>query len=122
MEYKYTVNKIVSQGSKEFATDEEARLEVARIKNVYQAEDPRNEYWFDYKVEATEPEVFTLEIITDGATTWSKRYDCALDAVHAYDKVIDYGFARYEREAVLIEPNGKVHSKTFQVPYNIAIA
>ena len=122
MEYEYTVNKIVTQGNKDFDTDEEARLYAARIKNIYQAEDPRNEHWFDYKVAGVEPDVFTLQIVTDGAATWTKQFDCALDAVHAYDKIIDYGFAKYEREAVLIEPNGKVHSKLFQVPYGIAIA
>lgn len=122
MEYEYTVNKVVTRGNRDFNTDEEARLEVARIKNIYQAEDPRNEHWFDYKVAGSEPDTYTLQIVTDGAVTWTKQYDCALDAVHAYDKIIDYGFAKYEREAVLIEPNGKVHSKLFQVPYGVAIA
>lgn len=116
------VNKIVIEGDGEFKTDQEARLEAAKIKNMYQAKDPRSEYWFDYKVKGAEPNEFLLKIITDGSTTWSKSYEFALDAVHAYDKVIDYGFAKYEREAVLIEPNGKVHSKLFQVPYGIAIA
>ena len=116
MDYEYTINKVVSRGVKEFDTDQEARLEVARIKNIYQAEDPSNDYWFDYKVEATEPDLFMLQVITDGDVTWSKQYDCALDAVHAYDKVDDYGFARHWREAVLVEPNGKAHSKTFQTP------
>jgi len=122
MEYEYTVNKIVSQGCRDFVSDEEARHYAARVKNVYQAEDPDNEYWFDYKVDATEPEVYVLQIITDGAVSWIKNYDCALDAVHAYDKVVDYGFARYEREAVLIEPNGKIHNKIFQRPNGVAIA
>jgi hypothetical protein len=122
MEYEYTVNKIVTQGGGDFNTDQEARLEAARIKNIYQAEDPGDEYWFDYKVAGTEPDTYLLQIITDGALFWSKSYDCALDAVRAYDKVIDYGFAKYECEAVLIEPNGKTHNKIFQVPYGIAIA
>jgi streptogramin lyase len=122
MEYEYTVNKIVTQGCRDFVSDEEARLYAARVKNIYQAEDPDNEYWFDYKVDATEPEQYKLQIVTDGAVTWTKTYDCALDAVHAYDKVVDYGFARFEREAVLIEPNGKTHTKIFQVPYGVAIA
>jgi len=122
MEYEYTVNKIVAQGNVDFNTDQEARLEAARIKNIYQAKDPDNEYWFDYRVQDLEPDAFMLQVVTDGSVTWSKMYDCALDAVHAYDKVIDYGFAKYEREAVLIEPNGKTHSKLFQVPYGIAIA
>jgi hypothetical protein len=122
MEYDYTVNKVVTRGSKEFASDEEARLEVARIKNIYQAEDPRCEYWFDYKVEHSEPEVYTVQIVTDGAVSWIKSYDCALDAVRAYEACVDHGFARYEREIVLVEPNGKVHNKIFQVPYGVAIA
>ena len=122
MEYEYTVNKIVTQGCRDFVSDEEAKLYAARVKNIYQAEDPDNEYWFDYKVDATEPEQYKLQIVTDGAVPCTKTYDCALDAVHAYDKVVDYGFARFEREAVLIEPNGKTHTKIFQVPYGVAIA
>ena len=122
MEYEYTVNKIVTQGCRDFASDEEARHYAARVKNHYQEQDPSNEYWFDYKASALAPEVYVVQIVTDGAVTWIKSYDCALDAVHAYDKVIDYGFARYEREAVLIEPNGKVHNKIFQVSYGVAIA
>lgn len=122
MEYEYTVNKIVTQGNKDFNTDEEARLYAARIKNIYQAEDPSNEYWFEYKVAGIEPDQFLLQIVTDGSTTWSKQYDNALDAVKAYERVTDYGFAKYEREAVLVEPNGKVHNKVFQVPYGVAIA
>jgi hypothetical protein len=122
MEYEYTVNKIVTQGNKDFNTDEEARHYAARIKNIYQAEDPSNEYWFEYKVAGIEPDQFLLQIVTDGSTTWSKQYDNALDAVKAYERVTDYGFAKYEREAVLVEPNGKVHTKLFQVPYGVAIA
>jgi len=122
MEYEYTVNKIVTQGNKDFNTDDEARLYAARIKNIYQAEDPSNEYWFEYKVAGIEPDQFLLQIVTDGSTTWSKQYDNALDAVKAYERVTDYGFAKYEREAVLVEPNGKVHNKVFQVPYGVAIA
>ena len=122
MDYEYTVNKIVTQGCRDFVSDEEARHYAARVKNLYQKQDPSNEYWFDYKASACEPEVYVVQIVTVGAVSWIKSYDCALDAVHAYDKVIDYGFARYEREAVLIEPNGKVHNKIFQVPYGVAIA
>jgi hypothetical protein len=122
MEYEYTVNKVVTRGNLDFDTDEKARLEAARIKNIYQAEDPRNEYWFEYKVAGIEPDQFLLQIVTDGSVSWSKQYDNALDAVKAYERVTDYGFAKYEREAVLVEPNGKVHNKVFQVPYGVAIA
>lgn len=114
--YEYTINKVVERGNIPFDNDTDARLHVAKIKNQYQSEDLNCEYWFDYKARDLEPDVYMLQVVTDGSVTWSKQYDCALDAVHAYDKVDDYGFARHSREAVLIEPNGKVHSKTFQTP------
>ena len=116
MEYEYTVNKIVTQGNKDFDTDEEARHYAARIRDIYQAQDPRNEHWFDYKVAGIEPDVFLLQVMNDGVMTWSKKYDCALDAVRAYERITDWGFAHYALEAVLFEPNGKVHNKIFKCP------
>jgi hypothetical protein len=62
---------------------------------------------------------FMLQIVTDGSVTYSKKYDNAIDAVKAYERVVDYGFAHYWLEAVLVEPSGKAHSKTFQTPYGI---
>lgn len=59
---------------------------------------------------------FMLQVITDGNVTYSKRYSNAIDAVRAYDRIVDYGFARQWLEAVLIEPNGQVHAKTFDSP------
>jgi len=120
--YEYTINKIVELGNIPFDDDTKARLHVANIKNQYQAKDPDVEYWFDYKARDIEPDTYMLQVVTDGAVTWSKQYDCALEAVHAYDRVNDYGFAKYEREAVLIEPNGKVHSKLFQASYGVVKA
>ena len=121
-DYEITIHRIISRYTVAFDTPEEARQYAARIKQRQQEVQPNSEVWFEYKVAGTEPDAFMLQVITDGATTWSKQYDNALDAVQAYNKVIDYGFAKYEREAVLIEPNGKVHSKIFQVPYGVAIA
>jgi hypothetical protein len=43
-----TVNKVVYVMDKNYRTDEEARLDGARIKNMLQAQDPNHEYWFDY--------------------------------------------------------------------------
>jgi hypothetical protein len=63
---------------------------------------------------------FILQIVTDGSVNYTKRYDSALDAVRAYEACTDYGFARYEREIVLVEPNGAVRSKIFQTPYGVA--
>ena len=121
-DYEITIHRIVSRYTIAFDTPEEARQYAARIKQKQQEVQPNSEVWFEYKVLGTEPDQFLLQIVTDGAVTWSKQYDNALDAVKAYDKVIDYGFAKFEREAVLIEPNGKVHTKLFQVPYGVAIA
>jgi hypothetical protein len=121
-DYEITIHRIVSRYIQAFDTPEEARQHAARIKQKQQEVQPNSEVWFDYKVAGIEPDNFLLQIVTDGSTTWSKQYDNALDAVKAYERVTDYGFAKYEREAVLVEPNGKVHTKVFQVPYGVAIA
>ena len=44
------------------------------------------------------------------------RYNNALEAVTAYNKIVDCGFCHIWREAVLVEPNGKAHSKIFERP------
>jgi hypothetical protein len=59
---------------------------------------------------------FMLQIVEDGAITFSQRYDNALDAVNAYNKCVDYGNSRIWREILLVEPNGKAHAKTFDYP------
>jgi hypothetical protein len=59
---------------------------------------------------------FMLQIVEDGAVTYSGRYNNALEAVNAYNKIVDYGFCHIWREAVLVEPNGKTHSKIFERP------
>lgn len=65
---------------------------------------------------------FLLQVVTDGSVTWSKRYDNAIDAIRAYDKFIDYGFAKYLLEVVLVEPNNKVHVKSFDARKALTIA
>jgi hypothetical protein len=66
--------------------------------------------------------IFQLSASSDGAVTYTKMFNNALDAVRVYNSFVDYGFARYEREIVLVEPNGKVHTKIFQVPYAMAMS
>jgi hypothetical protein len=58
--------------------------------------------------------IFHVFISEDGAVTYSRQFDNALEAVKLYDSVKDYGFAKYEREVVLLEPNGVSHTKTYQ--------
>jgi hypothetical protein len=57
-----------------------------------------------------------LQVIEDGAVTYSKRYDNALDAVNAYNRFVDHGTCRIWREIVLLEPNDKAHAKVFNYP------
>lgn len=119
-DYEVTVNKVQTRWQESYASDYEARMAGAKEKNLLQAKDLDFEYWFDFKLLSAEEDLYTLQISTDGVVTWTKNYDCALDAVHAYDKVTDYGFSKRDLEAVLIEPNGKTHSKTFLTPANKA--
>jgi len=65
---------------------------------------------------------FLLQVVTDGSVSWSKRYDNAIDAIRAYDKFVDYGFANYLLEVVLVEPNNKVHTKSFDAREALPIA
>lgn len=59
---------------------------------------------------------FMLQVVTDGAVTFSQKYSNAVDAVSAYNKFVDHGTCRFQREVVLVEPNGKAHSKVFEYP------
>lgn len=59
---------------------------------------------------------FTLQVITDGSVTYSRKYNNALEAVQAYERISDWGFAINTLEAVLVEPNGKIHDKMFERP------
>jgi hypothetical protein len=59
---------------------------------------------------------YMIQVVEDGAVSFSRKYDNALEAVHAYDRFIDFGFAKWQREIVLVEPSGKAHSKSFDGP------
>lgn len=60
--------------------------------------------------------VFLVQVITDGSCDFSRRYNNAIDAVNSYNKFVDHGTCRYQREIVMVEPNGTVHSKVFEYP------
>jgi hypothetical protein len=62
----------------------------------------------------TEIYEYMIQVVEDGAVTWSRRFDNAVDAVHSYDRFTDRGFAKYQREIVLVEPSGKAHAKVFE--------
>ena len=57
--------------------------------------------------------VFLLHVVTDGTITYRKQYINAVEAIHAYDKFVDYGSASKYLEVVLTEPNGRIHIKLF---------
>jgi|SanBayMetagenome_1026888.scaffolds.fasta_scaffold00600_2 hypothetical protein len=65
--------------------------------------------------------VFMVQVITDGSCTFSRKYATAVEAVNVYNSFVDHGFALYEREVVLVEPNGLAHGKTFARPAGISI-
>ena len=44
---------------------------------------------------------------------FTQIYDNALDAVHAFDKCVDWGFADEYATYNLFEPSGKCHTKIF---------
>lgn len=69
----------------------------------------------------TEIYEYMIQVVEDGAVTWSRRFDNAVDAVHTYDRFIDCGYAKLQREIVLVEPNGKGHAKVFEGPHSRAL-
>ena len=64
---------------------------------------------------------YMIQVVEDGAVTFSQRYNNAVDAVHAYDRFTDFGFAKLQREIVLVEPSGKAHAKVFDGPLSMAL-
>ena len=64
---------------------------------------------------------YMIQVVEDGSVTFSRKYDNAIDAVRAYDRFVDFGFAKWQREIVLVEPNGKGHSKSFEGPLSRAL-
>ena len=65
--------------------------------------------------------VYMIQVVEDGAVSFSRKYDNALDAVHAYDRFTDFGHAKWQREIVLVEPSGKAHGKSFDGPLTRAL-
>jgi len=59
--------------------------------------------------------MYKLTASYDGnpAPHWTGSYDNALDAVHAFDKCVDWGFADEYATYNLYEPNGRCHTKVF---------
>lgn len=49
----------------------------------------------------------------DGQVTWTQSYADCVSAVHAFDRFIDSGTARYDRTITLVEPNGQKIVKVF---------
>jgi len=59
---------------------------------------------------------FMLQVVEDGSVTFTRKFKNAIDAVNAYNRFVDHGSCRMWREIVLLEPNGKTHSKVFDHP------
>ena len=69
-----------------------------------------------WRQKVIEDYVFMVQVIEDGSCTFSRRYGTAVEAVNAYNSFKDHGMCRYQREIVLIEPSGEIHSKVFEYP------
>jgi hypothetical protein len=69
----------------------------------------------------TEGNEYMIQVVADGAVTFSRKYNNAVEAVHAYDRFVDFGFAKWQQEIVLVEPSGKAHSKVFEGPLSRAL-
>ena len=65
--------------------------------------------------------LFSVIVLTDGKKEWAHNFDNALDAVNCYNSFIDYGFCLDERVVTLVEPNGKLHTKTYKYPVGTAV-
>ena len=64
---------------------------------------------------------YKIQVVEDGAVTFSRVYSDAVAAVHAYDRFTDFGFAKWQREVVMVEPSGKAHAKVFEGPLSRAL-
>ena len=56
---------------------------------------------------------YVLTVHYDGNYHSSFKFDNALNAVHSFDKCVDWGFANEYATYNLLEPNGKMHTKVF---------
>ena len=59
---------------------------------------------------------YIIQVVEDGAVTFSRQYENAVEAVHAYDRFVDFGLAKWQREIILVEPSGVSHAKSFIGP------
>lgn len=59
---------------------------------------------------------YAIVVIDDGKETWQQHYDNCIDAVNNFHKFTDHGVAEVDRTITLIEPNNKLHTKTFIRP------
>lgn len=59
---------------------------------------------------------YIIQVVEDGAVTFTRRFNNAIDAVGSYNRFVDHGMCRMWREIVLVEPNGTAHSKVFEHP------
>lgn len=57
---------------------------------------------------------YSVIVLVDGKKDWVQNFDNALDAVNCYNKFIDYGTSLKERMITLVEPSGKLHTKTYK--------
>lgn len=69
-----------------------------------------------WRQKVIEDYVFMVQVIEDGSCVFSRRYSNAVEAVNVYNTFKDHGMCRYQREIVLVEPSGEVHSKVFEYP------
>ena len=56
---------------------------------------------------------YVLTVHYDGNYRGSYRYSDAIDAVHEFDKCVDWGTANEYATYNLLEPSGKLHTKNF---------
>jgi hypothetical protein len=54
---------------------------------------------------------YVIVVIDDGKESWN-----CVDAVNDFHKFTDHGLAELDRTITLIEPNDKLHTKTFIRP------
>ena len=67
----------------------------------------------------TELMKYKITVVNDQGTPFEVireyKYDSAVEAVTAWNKCVDHGFAAKFSEVTLREPNGKTHTKKFFV-------
>lgn len=73
-----------------------------------------------WRQKVIEDYTFMVQVVEDGSCTFSRKYGNALEAVSAYNKFVDHGTCRYQREVVLVEPSGVIHTKVFEYSRSVA--